>query len=123
MSDQMSENENRGGTTVRQPVAMAYLNLTKPRITLMVVLSALAGFALPSAADDAAEYPVGTADSMWKDPYMIGSYRHWNEIYPVRTISRGDEVSDLDYGTPIEDVTYTRGGEQRNRLGLHSLKT
>ncbi|NBO64350.1 MAG: protoheme IX farnesyltransferase [Acidobacteria bacterium] len=31
---------------LRQPVAVAFLNLTKPRITLMVVLSALAGFAL-----------------------------------------------------------------------------
>jgi protoheme IX farnesyltransferase len=50
MSDQMSENENRSGTTVRQPVAMAYLNLTKPRITLMVVLSALAGFALATSS-------------------------------------------------------------------------
>ncbi|MFM8392475.1 MAG: heme o synthase [Acidobacteriota bacterium] len=46
MSDEMSEKETPGGATLRQPVALAYLNLTKPRITLMVVLSALAGFAL-----------------------------------------------------------------------------
>ena len=46
MSDQMADKEIPGGTTLRQPVALAYLNLTKPRITLMVVLSALAGFAL-----------------------------------------------------------------------------
>ena len=79
----------------------------------LTLAAAALGFASISPADDATEFPVGTADSMWKDPYMIGSYRHWDEIYPVRTIPRGDEVSDLEYGTPIEDLTYTSGGEQR----------
>ena len=86
------------------------------RRSFLAVLLAFAvlGFASVPAADDAAEYPVGTADSMWEDPYMIGSYRHWDEIYPVRTIPRGGEVSPLAYGTPIEQLTYRRGGDQRD---------
>jgi CubicO group peptidase (beta-lactamase class C family) len=93
-------------------VDMAWTTLRRNLLAVLLACASV-GVASVPAADDAAEYPVGNADSMWDDPYMIGSYRHWDEIYPVRTISRGDEVSDLDYGTPIEDVTYTRGGEQR----------
>ncbi len=85
------------------------------RRSFLAVLLAFAvfGFASPSAADDEAQYPVGTGESMWLDPYMIGSYRHWDEIYPVRTIPRAAEVSPLEYGTLIEELTYTRGTQQR----------
>ncbi len=79
----------------------------------ILLAAAMAGFASPAAADEAAEYPVGTADSMWNDPYMIGSYRHWDEIYPVRTIRRGGEVSELAYGEQIGALTYRRGDRQR----------
>jgi len=46
MSDQINAEVTEGAPRLRQPVAVAFLNLTKPRITLMVVLSSLAGFAL-----------------------------------------------------------------------------
>jgi len=46
MSDPNNAETAEGSPRLRQPVAVAFLNLTKPRITLMVVLSALAGFAL-----------------------------------------------------------------------------
>ena len=78
-----------------------------------VLVAALFAIALPLAADDETQYPVGTGESMWLDPYMIGSYRHWDEIYPVRTIARGGEVSELEYGAPIEALTYTRGDKER----------
>lgn len=80
----------------------------------LVLAVALSCFVSPSAADDEEQYPVGTGDSMWSDPYMIGSYRHWDEIYPVRTIAHGGEVSELEYGTLIEELTYTRGDKQRS---------
>lgn len=80
----------------------------------LAVAAILSGVAWPSAADDEAEYPVGSGDSMWNDPYMIGSYRHWDEIYPVRTIPRAGEVSELEYGTLIDELTYTRGDQQRD---------
>jgi CubicO group peptidase (beta-lactamase class C family) len=82
-------------------------------LAALLFVIALSGIVSPALADDETEYPVGTGDSMWYDPYMIGSYRHWDEIYPVRTIPRGGEVSELDYGTLIEELTYTRGDKQR----------
>jgi CubicO group peptidase (beta-lactamase class C family) len=60
----------------------------------------LTGFAwlvllLASGGLRADDYPVGTRSSMWGDPYMIGSYRHWDEIYPVRVVPRAGPVSEL----------------------------
>ncbi|MEY4167796.1 MAG: hypothetical protein RIR52_1620 [Acidobacteriota bacterium] len=46
MRDETRDEKTGVESRLRQPVAIAFLNLTKPRITLMVVLSALAGFAL-----------------------------------------------------------------------------
>lgn len=50
MSDQINAEVTEGASRLRQPVAVAFLNLTKPRITLMVVLSSLAGFALGTSS-------------------------------------------------------------------------
>jgi CubicO group peptidase (beta-lactamase class C family) len=87
---------------------------TSRRVLPTVLLAATLGWFGPAApAADEEAYPVGTADSMWDDPYMIGSYRNWAEIYPVRTIPRGGEIAEFDYGAPIEDLTYTRGDKQR----------
>lgn len=83
------------------------------RAALLLAI-ALSGSVSPALADDEAEYPVGSGDSMWNDPYMIGSYRHWDDIYPVRTIPRAGEVSELEYGTLIDELTYTRGDQQRD---------
>ncbi|MEX2200708.1 MAG: serine hydrolase [Dongiaceae bacterium] len=81
---------------------------------LVILGPAILSPAILSPAAQADEYPVGTADSMWHDPYMIGSYRHWDEIYPVRDIPRSGDVSELARGTPIEDLTYVRGTTERN---------
>lgn len=78
-----------------------------------ILLLAIAGLSSGHAAADD-EYPVGTSGSMWRDPYMIGSYRHWADIYPVRTIARAESVSDMPYGTTIEGVTYRRGNLERD---------
>lgn len=80
----------------------------------LVLAAALSGVVSPTVADDETQYPVGTGESMWFDPYMIGSYRHWDEIYPVRTIARAGDVSTLEYGTQIEQMTYTRGDKERD---------
>ncbi|MGY8995268.1 MAG: serine hydrolase domain-containing protein [Alphaproteobacteria bacterium] len=79
------------------------------RLCGALALGALvAGFATPAQAEDDL-YPVGTISSMWWPQNMIGSYRHWDEIFAVREISRGDglvfpliegevfEVYDFDY--------------------------
>ncbi|MDZ4737804.1 MAG: serine hydrolase [Rhodospirillaceae bacterium] len=83
--------------------------LTKLRHVAPVLVLVLAA---PLA--QAEEYPVGTVDSMWSDPYMIGSYRHWDDIYPVRNIPRSGDVSELARGTSIENLTYVRGTTERN---------
>lgn len=67
------------------------------------------GIAAPAGADD---YPVGTSETMWSDPNMIGSYRHWDEIYPVRVIPRADAPLPLAYGTPVDEIVYRRGDRQ-----------
>lgn len=71
-----------------------------------------AGFIAPALAED--DYPVGTITSMWWPQNMIGSYRHWDEIFAVREISRGDgPVYPLIPGEVFEvyDFDY-RGGRQ-----------
>ena len=93
-------------------MGMAWTTLRRNLLAVLLPCAVI-GAASVSTADDAAEYPVGTADSMWEDPYMIGSYRHWDEIYPVRTIPRGGDIAELNYGAPIEGFTYTRGDQQR----------
>jgi CubicO group peptidase (beta-lactamase class C family) len=75
----------------------------------MVLCAVAAGFAAPAQAED--DYPVGTISSMWWPQNMIGSYRHWDEIFAVREISRGDgPVSPLIEGEVFEvyDFDYRR---------------
>lgn len=50
---------------------------------------------LAGVAAGAADYPVGTRSSLWRDPYMIGSFRHWAEIFPVRIVPHSGLVSPL----------------------------
>ncbi|QEX21034.1 hypothetical protein FRZ61_09540 [Hypericibacter adhaerens] len=49
-------------------------------------------------ADD---YPVGSKSSMWADPYLVGSYRHMDEIYASRPVPRAGAVSALPAGEPL----------------------
>lgn len=52
---------------------------------------------LAGVAAGAADYPVGTRSSMWRDPYMIGSFRHWTDIFPARIVPRSGPVSPLPH--------------------------
>ena len=83
------------------------------KLCAVLALGALvAGFVAPAQAED--DYPVGTISSMWWPQNMIGSYRHWDEIFAVREISRGDgPVFPLIEGEVFEvyDFDY-RGGHQ-----------
>ncbi|MEX0810473.1 MAG: serine hydrolase [Dongiaceae bacterium] len=85
-----------------------------PGLKFLRYAAPVLAFVLAASFAEAEEYPVGTVDSMWSDPYMIGSYRHWGEIYPVRNIPRSGAVSELARGTPIESLTYVRGTTERN---------
>jgi len=69
-----------------------------------------AGFLVgPLAAED---YPVGNKTSMWQDPYMIGSFRHWDEIYPTRLVPREGPVSELPRATePVSLDSFKSGAE------------
>jgi len=63
-------------------------------------------------ADDATTWPVGNAISMWDEPYMVGSYRHWAEIYPVRTVAAAETAVLLPYGSQIGPVAFWGNGEK-----------
>jgi len=56
------------------------------RIALLVLVLLLP---LAAHADDSEAWPVGSKTTMWWPQNMPGSYRHWDDIFPVRTISRG----------------------------------
>ena len=65
----------------------------------LMIMPMLLVLALSAQADDAVLYPVGDKWTMWWPQNMIGSYRHWDEIFPVRAIERGDgPVSELIQG-------------------------
>jgi CubicO group peptidase (beta-lactamase class C family) len=87
---------------------------TRPAIPDLRRIATILGLVILASVAQAEEYPVGTADSMWHDPYMIGSYRHWDEIYPVRDIPRSGPVSALDRAPPIQNLTYMRGTTERS---------
>jgi CubicO group peptidase (beta-lactamase class C family) len=63
---------------------------------ILLVLFLIAGS--PARAE---EFPVGDKGSMWADPYIIGSYRHMDEIYASRQVPRSGAVSDLPPGEPL----------------------
>ena len=72
---------------------------------------ALASVLSPAQAED--DYPVGTVSSMWWPQNMFGSYRHWDQIFAVRTIARGGAVSPLEVGEPLAEFTYDYRGRSR----------
>jgi CubicO group peptidase (beta-lactamase class C family) len=59
-------------------------------------------------AEDPANYPIGDRDTMWIDPYRIGSLRHMGEIYLSRAVERPPAASPLPAGTELTDLTYRR---------------
>lgn len=73
---------------------------------------ALILFALGARADDPELWPVGGKVSMWSEPYMVGSYRHWAEIYPVRVVPTAPPVSELPRNEDLGDVPFWGNGEK-----------
>ncbi len=59
----------------------------------------------------AGDWPVGTPDTMWDEPYMVGSYRNWGEIFPVRTIEAATPIP-LPRGPSLEPLTFRGNAEQ-----------
>lgn len=69
---------------------------------------------IPSWARADGDYPIGDRMSMWDDPYIVGSYRHFGEIYPSRPVPASGEASQLPRGEQIEDFQYTLRGTPRS---------
>jgi CubicO group peptidase (beta-lactamase class C family) len=105
-----------GGRAIIYPVSQKATSVMpiRPAYSDLLRIASMIGLVLFTAVARAEDYPVGSADSMWHDPYMIGSYRHWDEIYPVRNIPRSGPVSTLAYATPIENLAYMRGTTERS---------
>jgi CubicO group peptidase (beta-lactamase class C family) len=76
-------------------------------------IAAVLGIAvmMPNVAysDDA---PFGDRGTMWRSANYVGALRHMGEIYFARPVHRGDTVSDLPQGTPIESLTYRHGDKE-----------
>jgi CubicO group peptidase (beta-lactamase class C family) len=53
------------------------------------------------SAARAEQFPIGDKGSMWADPYIVGSYRHMDEIFASRLVPRSGPVSDLPAGEPL----------------------
>lgn len=79
---------------------------------LLIALAALLPlFCGAARADDGAQWPVGNAFSMWSDPYIVGSYRNWAAIYPVRVVEAGDPLA-LPRGPELGPVDFWGNGEK-----------
>lgn len=73
-------------------------------------LAAVLASVLPATglAEDLVTYPIGDRDTMWIDPYRIGSLRHMGEIYLSREVQRPPAASPLPAGTELTGLTYRR---------------
>jgi CubicO group peptidase (beta-lactamase class C family) len=76
---------------------------------IVVGLAAL----IPSSARAEGDYPTGDRMTMWDDPYIVGSYRHFGEIYPSRPVPAADESSELPWGLKITGFEYNLRGTPR----------
>ncbi|MDX1486675.1 MAG: serine hydrolase [Acidiferrobacterales bacterium] len=65
---------------------------------------------------DAENYPIGDKDTMWADPYLIGSLRHVGEIFPSRPVLHLGPPSELERGVEIAELDYQLRGK------THSLE-
>jgi CubicO group peptidase (beta-lactamase class C family) len=62
---------------------------------------------IPGWARADGDYPIGDRMSMWDDPYIVGSYRHFGEIYASRLVPAVDEGVPLPRGEMITGFQYT----------------
>jgi hypothetical protein len=68
---------------------------------------------IPSWARAEGDYPIGDRMTMWNDPYIVGSYRHFGEIYPSRLVAAADDASELPWGEQITGFEYILRGTSR----------
>jgi len=68
----------------------------------------------PGASGSADNWPVGDTDTMWEDRYLVGSYRNWDEIYPVRVVRAGPDATPLPRGEALGKVEYHFDGRSRS---------
>ena len=51
---------------------------------------------------------------MWQYCNLPGSYRHWNQIFPVRRVAhQPGHISWIPYGAPLGILTHAFGEEKR----------
>lgn len=62
----------------------------------------------------AEEYPVGTRSSMWDPTYLVGSFRHMDEIFHARVVHRSGPVFELPQGDAVTALTYDFNGTTRD---------
>jgi CubicO group peptidase (beta-lactamase class C family) len=67
----------------------------------------------PRGSGAGGDWPVGNADTMWEPRYLVGSYRNWGEIFPVRKVKAAPDGERLPRGTPVGDVAYRYDGQRR----------
>lgn len=80
---------------------------------LVASILCLAPFGLLDATAHAAdEYPIcdRTVSLPWPDSCIIGSYRHYSDIFSSHTVHRAGPVSDFSYGNRIDGVSYELDG-------------
>lgn len=90
---------------------------SRPSITRLLSIAALLLLIACSAnavnGDGNREWPVGNADTMWEDHYLVGSYRHLDEILPTRTVRAAAEPLPLARGEPVGAFEYRFDGATR----------
>ena len=57
---------------------------------------------------------MGDARTMWQYCNLPGSYRHWNQFFPVRRgAHQPGHISRIPYGAPLGTLTHAFGEEKR----------
>lgn len=66
----------------------------------------------PARAEEG--YPIGGRTSLWRELYIIGSYRHFGEIFFSRPVRRQGDASPLPRGKQLELAAYDLRGQPRD---------
>jgi len=79
---------------------------------ISILVHGIAAALLLGGAASADDAPFGNRDTMWRSDNYVGALRHMGEIYFSRPVKRGDTVSDLPQGAPVENLTYRSDGKE-----------
>lgn len=61
----------------------------------------------------AAHFPVGDRTTWQQAPYLVGSYSHFDTIFPTNRIARGDTVRPFARDGQLPEITYEFQGQRR----------